>query len=142
MKVTAILRLGFIALFASLYSVTAISQTDTLTKAVLHIYRADDDLWGKFHLTVNNVEQTKLKKLNVHTMEVDPGMVDVEARTFGFSKGRLTLHVEQGGAYYLRIQDRINGGDIIPKLEVLEVHERTYRRETGNYLPSSSSLSQ
>ena len=85
MKVPAIFRWGIIALVASLYSITAISQTDSLSKAVLHIYRADDNLWGKYHIEVNNVEQTKLKKLNVHTMEVDPGMVDVEARTFGFS---------------------------------------------------------
>jgi hypothetical protein len=102
-------------------------------KAMVLLYRAPDTDWSRaYRISLNGSEAARLsKRKEVDTLYVSPGMHQLRAKTFGINAGQYWLEAKSGETYHCRVQDRVAPRRLRHELEIIEVHPRTFARETG-----------
>jgi hypothetical protein len=112
--------------------VSGISMTnhDSIPFAKVILYRPENQLSRKYKLTTNLNGSFEMGRKEVITMEAHSNTFNISVDAVGHKKAFFTFNLSQNKVHYFRIQDRNNYSGFYAFLEVIEVTEETFKRET------------
>ncbi|MCB9245836.1 MAG: hypothetical protein H6606_05345 [Flavobacteriales bacterium] len=108
----------------------AVLSSDSGSFARVIVYRPDNQLRRKYKINTNHGGYCELRRKQMVEIHAGSSTFTIEVNASGHKKEQFSFELKQGAVHHLRIQDRNNYQGFVPFLEVIEVSEATYRRES------------
>lgn len=114
----------------SLSSEAKLADNDSIPFARVILYRPDNQLSRRYKLSTNTNGTFDLTKGEFITIEAHSNLLMLSVQAVGHKKNSYTFDLSQDKTHYFRIQDRNNYAGFRAFVEVIEVTETTFKRDT------------